>query len=180
MDRRCEKCGAKLPEIADFCGNCGEKISSPKKKFINKYVVAIVIAVIIVAVFASIFMMENQTQIVTVDDVQFRIPSSYIKDSSRTDVSYDDNIKSSAMGWSNDENYIEIGVTRTPGAGIDSQKVASTLNGTPTKMLGYSGYYLEYENEGCAFVFGLKDEVCMIYVNDYDAFNDVEVIGAVN
>ena len=36
---------------------------------------------------------------------------------------------------------------------------------------------MEYENEGCAFVFGLKDEVCMIYVDHYDAFDDVKVIG---
>ena len=43
----------------------------------------------------------------------------------------------------------------------------------------YDKYYLEYENEGCAFVFGLEDEVCMIYVSDYDAFGDVEVIGQV-
>ncbi|WP_305513920.1 MULTISPECIES: hypothetical protein [unclassified Methanobrevibacter] len=46
-------------------------------------------------------------------------------------------------------------------------------------MLGYSGYYFEYENEGCAFVFGIKDEVIMIYVSDYDAFDDVKVIGRV-
>lgn len=63
--------------------------------------------------------------------------------------------------------------------GINSQKVASTIGGTPTKMLGYSGYYFEYENEGCAFVFGIKDEVIMIYVSDYDAFDDVKVIGRV-
>ena len=46
-------------------------------------------------------------------------------------------------------------------------------------MYGYTGYLLEYENEGSAFVFPLKDEVCMVYVSDYDAFGDVAVVGQI-
>ena len=47
-------------------------------------------------------------------------------------------------------------------------------------MFGHYGYLLEYENEGYAFIFGLKDEVCMVYVNNYDAFDDVKLIGGEN
>ena len=88
-------------------------------------------------------------------------------------------MKSTAMAWSNEKYFIEIGVTKTPGSGFDSEEVAASLEGTPTKMYGYSGYYLEYENQGAAFIFGLKDEVCMIYVSHPDAFDDVKVIGQI-
>ena len=175
MSDYCPNCGEKLKEDALFCANCGEKVSK-KYGFLNKYVILIIAIIVILAVVSSVFL-SSQTQTVKVDNVEFELPNDYVSEPLRTDVSYDQGIKSSAMGWSNDKHYIEIGVTRTPGAGINSEKVAATLNGTPTKMYGYSGYYLEYENEGCAFVFGLKDEVCMIYVNDYDAFSDVSVIG---
>ena len=177
MTEFCRKCGEKLKEDALFCANCGEKVPNRHKKFSNKYLILVVVAVIVIAVIASTFFITNQTQTVRVEDVQFEIPSDYVKEPSRTDVNYDGNVKSSAMGWSNDKNYIEIGVTSTPGSGINSEEVASTLGGSPTKMFGYSGYYLEYEDEGCAFVFGLKDEICMIYVDHYDAFDDVKVIG---
>ena len=130
-------------------------------------------------IFLSATFLLNQTQTVKVDNVEFEIPADYVSEPLRTDVNYDGNVKSSAMGWSNKDNYIEIGVTRTPGKGINSQKVAEDLGGTPTKMYGYTGYYLEYENEGYAFVFGIKDEVCMVYVSSYDVFDDIKVIGAV-
>lgn len=179
MTEYCRKCGAKLKDDALFCANCGEKVPNRHKYSFNKILfLAIAIAVILAVVSSTIFL-TGQTQTVKVDNVEFELPSDYVKEPLRTDVNYDDNVKSSSMGWSNEDNYIEIGVTRTPGAGINSQEVASTLNGTPTKMLGYSGYYLDYGNEGCAFVFGLTDEVVMIYVSDYDAFNDVKVIGKV-
>lgn len=173
----CPNCGEKLREDALFCANCGEKISK-KHKFNNNYL--ILVAVIVILAIASAIFIFNQTQTVKVDNVEFELPSDYVSEPLRTDVNYDQGVKSSSMGWSNDKNYIEIGVTRTPGHGINSEKVAATLNGTPTKMYGYSGYYLEYDGEGYAFIFGLRDEVCMIYVNNYDAFSDVKVIGVNN
>ncbi len=177
MAKYCSNCGEKLRDDALFCANCGEKV--PKKhQFKNKFLILIIL-IVILAVISFVFLF-NHTQTVKVDNVEFRLPSDYATEPLRSDGDYDQGVKSTSKGWSNDENYIEIGVTRTPGGGINSQKVASTLNGTPTKMYGYSGYYLEYENEGCAFVFGLKDEVCMIYVNDDQAFDDVEVVGIVN
>ena len=121
----------------------------------------------------------NPTQTVMVDNVKFELPEDYVSEPTRTEFSLEDNVKSTAMGWSNDKYYIEIGVTKTPGSGFNSEEVAASLGGTPTKMYGYTGYYLEYENEGCAFVFGLRDEVCMVYVSDYDAFGDVKVVGIV-
>lgn len=178
MTEYCAKCGEKLKDDAVFCGNCGAKVPN-KRKFSKKYLIFIVIALIVLAIAVSAIFLFNQNQVVRVDNVEFELPNDYVKEPARTDVSLDDNVKSSAMGWSNDKNYIEIGITRTPGAGINSEKVAASIGGTPTKMYGYSGYYLEYENEGCAFVFGLTDEVCMIYVSDYDAFSDVKVIGIV-
>ena len=177
MDGYCRKCGAKLKEKGDFCPNCGEKNPAPKKNPRNRYIILIIIAVIVIAVLASVFLVGNQTQIVTVDGVKFEIPSSYVNDPSRTDISYEGNVKSSAMGWSNDENYIEIGITRTPGSGINSKDVAAQVGGSPTKMFGYDGYYQKYDEESYSFVFGMKDKVCMIYVSDYDAFSDVKVIG---
>ena len=123
---------------------------------------------------------NNQTQIVKVDNVEFELPSDYSNVPSRTEVSYDEGVKSSAMGWSNDENYIEIGVTRTPGAGINSKEVAATLGGSPTKMFGYDGYYQKYDDESYSFVFGMKDKVCMVYVSNHDAFDDVKVISSDN
>ncbi|MEE0902484.1 MAG: zinc ribbon domain-containing protein, partial [Methanobrevibacter sp.] len=131
MPGHCRKCGAKLKEKGEFCPNCGEKNHAPRKKLINKYTILIIIAIVIIAIAASIFLVGNQTQIVTVDGVKFEIPSSYVNDPSRTDISYDGNVKSSAMGWSNDENYIEIGITRTPGSGINSKEVASQVGGSP-------------------------------------------------
>ena len=121
--------------------------------------------------------MSSQTQIVEVDGVRFEIPSDYVNDPSRTDINYDGNVKSSAMGWNNDNYYIEIGITRTPGSGINSKEVAANVGGTPTKMLGYSGYYQKYDEMSYSFVFPMKDKVCMVYVSDYDAFKDVKVIG---
>ena len=180
MTEYCPKCGEKLKDDAVFCGNCGEKVSNKDKARLNKYAFLIVVAVLIIfAVFLSTTLTSNQTQVVRVDNVEFELPADYVREPSRTEVSVDENVKSSAMGWSNDKYYIEIGVTKTPGSGFNSEEVAASLGGTPTKMFGYSGYYLEYENEGCAFIFGLKDEVCMIYVSDYDAFDDVKVIGQV-
>lgn len=178
MTEYCTKCGEKLKDDAVFCGNCGAKVPN-KRKFSNKYLIFIIIALIVLAIAVSAIFVFNQNQVVRVDNVEFELPNDYVKEPARTDVSLDDNVKSSAMGWSNEKNYIEIGITRTPGEGINSEKVAASIGGTPTKMYGYSGYYLEYENEGYAFVFGLKDEVCMIYVSDYDAFADVKVIGIV-
>lgn len=177
MEEYCKNCGAKLKKTGDFCPNCGEKNPKHKKNILNKYAILILILIVIGAVVASIFLVGNQTQIVTVDGVKFEIPSSYVNDPSRTDISYDDNVKSSAMGWSNDENYIEIGITRTPGSGINSKEVAAQIGGSPTKMFGYEGYYQKYDEESYSFVFGMKDKVCMIYVSDYDAFSEVNVIG---
>ena len=179
MSEYCSKCGEKLKEDAVFCANCGEKVASKHNRFSNKHIFIIIIIFAILAIFIAATILSNQTQTVKVDNVEFQIPSDYVKEPLRTDVNHDGNVKSSAMGWSNNDHYIEIGVTRTPGAGIDSQKVAADLGGTPTKMYGYTGYYLEYENEGCAFVFGIRDEVCMVYVSDYDVFDDINVIGAV-
>ena len=105
------------------------------------------------------------------------MPNDYVSEPLRTDVNYDQGVKSSSMGWSNDENYIEIGITRTPGSGINSKDVAAQVGGSPTKMFGYDGYYQKYDEESYSFVFGMKDKVCMIYVSDYDAFSDVKVIG---
>ena len=179
MTKYCSKCGEKLKEDALFCANCGEKVPNKQNRFSNKHILIILIIFVILAIFLSATFLLNQTQTVKVDNVEFEIPADYVSEPLRTDVNYDGNIKSSAMGWSNKDNYIEIGVTRTPGKGIDSQKVAADLGGTPTKMYGYTGYYLEYENEGYAFVFGIKDEVCMVYVSNHDVFDDISVKGAV-
>lgn len=175
MTEYCRKCGEPLKDEALFCANCGEKVQG-KNKFKRKYLFLAIIIVIILAISASAMLLNNQTQTVKVDNVEFELPADYVSEPSRTEVDYDENIKSSSMGWSNDENYIEIGVTRTPGQGMNSEKVASTIGGSPSKMFGYSGYYIEFENEGYAFVFGIRDEV-MVYVNNYDAFEDVKVIG---
>ena len=177
MTEYCRKCGEALKEDAIFCANCGERVPNKRKGFSRNHLILIVIAVIAVVAIASNFLISNQNQTVRVEDVSFELPPDYVKEPSRTDVNYDGNVKSSAMGWSNDKNYIEIGVTNTPGSGINSEEVASTLGGSPTKMFGYSGYLLDYGNEGYAFVFGLRDEVCMIYVDHYEAFDDVKVIG---
>ncbi|WP_405293001.1 zinc ribbon domain-containing protein [Methanobrevibacter sp.] len=179
MTDHCPKCGERLKENAVFCGNCGERVSKDYKKFFNKFTIIVIIVLVILAIFVSFSYISSQTQIVKVDNVQFELPSDYVNEPSRTDINYDQGVKSSSMGWSNDKYYIEIGVTRTPGEGVNSEKVAADLGGTPTKMFGYTGYYLEYENEGYAFIFGLRDEVCMVYVSDYEAFDDVGVIGAV-
>ena len=176
MERYCRKCGTKLKKEARYCPNCGEKDIASNKKFLNKYKILLIIAAIIVIVLISFFVLTPQTQIVKVDDVEFEIPADYVNEPSRTNVSYDGNVKSSAMGWSNDKTYIEIGVTRSPGSGINSQEVAANVGGSPTKMLGHSGYYQKYDDESYSFVFGLKDRVCMVYVSDYDAFNDIKVV----
>ena len=178
MTQYCPNCGEKLKEDALFCANCGQKVSK-RHNNLNKYFILIIIVIIVLAIFLSVSFMSNPTQTVRVDNVKFELPADYVKEPSRTNVSYDENVKSTAMGWSNDKYYIEIGVSKTPGSGFNSEEVAAGLGGTPSKMFGYSGYYLEFENEGCAFVFGLKDEVCMVYVSDYDAFDDVRVIGQV-
>lgn len=177
MEEYCQKCGAKLKQNAQFCQNCGEKVPTKNNSISKKHLMLIVVVVIILAVFASVLFLTSQTQTVRVDDVEFEIPSDYVNEPLRTDVSYDGNVKSTAMGWSNDKHYIEIGITKTPGAGINSEKVAASVGGTPTKMFGYSGYYQKYDEESYSFVFGMKDKVCMIYVSDYDAFDDVKVIG---
>lgn len=181
MDSYCRQCGAKLKEDDKFCPNCGldvPDLSKTEKSFIVKNKIPLIIAVIVIigiAVLATVFF-ANSTQIVKVDNVEFEIPNDYVQDPSRTDVNYDGNVKSSAMGWSNDKNYIEIGVARTPGAGIDSDEVARSLGGSPTKMLGHSGYYQKYDEGGYSFIFGMKDKVCMVYVSNYDAFDDVKVL----
>ncbi|WP_407393072.1 zinc ribbon domain-containing protein [Methanobrevibacter sp.] len=179
MEKYCRNCGVKLKESDVFCSNCGSKVITPNRNFLEKYKIPLIIIAIIAIVAISFLILTPQTQIVTVDNVQFEIPADYVNEPSRTEVSYDENVKSSAMGWSNDDTYIEIGVSRTPGEGIDSQEVASRVGGSPTKMLGYSGYYQKYDDESYSFVFGMKDKVCMVYVSDYDAFDDVKVIGDV-
>lgn len=180
MELYCRKCGVKLKENEKFCPNCGEKVVIPNSTPFGKYKIPLLIILIIAIVAVSALFLTNQTQVVEVDNVQFEIPSDYVNEPDRTEVSYDGNVKSSAMGWSNDRTYIEIGVTRTPGSGIDSEKVAASIGGSPTKMLGYSGYYQKYDNESYSFVFGMKDEVCMVYVSDYEAFNDIKVLGFSN
>ena len=177
MSEYCRKCGAKLKENGSFCPNCGLKVPSEKKKISKRYIIIAIIAALAIIIAASAFLISNQTQIVNVDGVEFEIPASYVNDPSRTDVSYDGNVKSTAMGWSNDESYIEIGITRTPGSGINSKEVAANVGGSPTKMFGYSGYYQKYDEESYSFVFGMKDKVCMIYVSNHDAFDDIKVIG---
>ena len=176
MERYCRKCGTKLKDEAIFCPNCGEKDVASNESLLSRYKIPLMLAAIAVIILISFVVFTPQTQIVTVDNVEFEIPADYVNEPSRTEVNYDGNVKSSAMGWSNDKTYIEIGVTRTPGSGINSQEVAATVGGSPTKMLGYSGYYQKYDNESYSFVFGLKDKVCMVYVSDYDAFKDIKVI----
>ena len=173
MDKNCPNCGVRLEKEAPFCPNCGAKLKSSKKKYIIIILILILIASLITCYFVS-----NQTQIVEVDNVEFELPSDYVNVPSRTEVSYNEGVKSSSMGWSDDEKYIEIGVTRTPGAGINSKEVAASLGGSPTKMFGYGGYYQKYDEESYSFVFGMKDKVCMVYVSDYDAFGDVKVISS--
>lgn len=176
MDEFCQKCGTKLKKEAQFCPNCGAKVKSSKKKY---FILIFIVLIIVVGIFTFSFV-NNQTQIVKVDNVEFELPSDYSNIPSRTEVNYDEGVKSSSMGWSNDEHYIEIGVTRTPGSGVNSKEVAASLGGSPTKMFGYDGYYQKYDEESYSFVFGIKDEVCMVYVSDYDAFSDVKVIGSTN
>lgn len=177
MEYFCRKCGKKVDENKKFCPNCGERVVIPPKTFLEKYKVPLIILAVVLLVLISYFALAPKTQIVSVDDVKFEIPADYVNMPSRTDVSYDGNVKSSAMGWSNDKYYIEIGITRTPGSGIDSQEVAANVGGSPTKMFGYDGYYQKYDDESYSFVFGMKDMVCMIYVSDHDAFDDIKVIG---
>ena len=177
MTEYCRNCGEKLKKDAVFCANCGEKVSDRNRKFLNRYSIAFIIALIIAAVFLSSMFLTPQTQTVRVDNMNFELPADYASEPARTEVSFDENVKSTAMAWSNDEHFVEIGVSRTPGSGFNSEEVAAGLGGTPTKMYGHTGYLIDYDNEGCAFVFGLKDEVCMVYVSDYDAFDDVKVIG---
>ena len=176
MVKYCRQCGVELKEEAIFCPNCGEKAIAPNKNFFEKFKIPLIIGGIIIITLIAFALLTPQTQIVEVDNVEFEIPADYVSEPSRTEVSYDGNVKSSAMGWSNDESYIEIGITRTPGSGINGNEVAATVGGSPTKMLGHSGYYQKYDNEGYSFVFGMKDKVCMIYVSDYDAFNDIKVL----
>ena len=176
MVKYCRKCGVELKEEAIFCPNCGEKAIAPNKNFFEKFKIPLIIGGIIIITLIAFALLTPQTQIVEVDNVEFEIPAEYVSEPSRTEVSYDGNVKSSAMSWSNDESYIEIGITRTPGSGINGNEVAATVGGSPTKMLGHSGYYQKYDNEGYSFVFGMKDKVCMIYVSDYDAFNDIKVL----
>ena len=176
MDLFCKNCGVKLKENEKFCPNCGEKVVKPENTIFNRFKIPLLIVIVVLVIGISAFLLTNHTQTVEVDTVRFEIPEDYVNEPLRTDVSYDQNVKSSAMGWSNDENYIEIGITRSPGSGINSQKVAAEIGGTPTKMFGYTGYYQKHDNEGYSFVFGMKDKVCMIYVSDYDAFNDIKVL----
>ena len=176
MAEYCQKCGAKLKENGQFCPNCGEKAPSTNKRFSNKYIIITIVVAVAAIAIASVFFMTNQTQVVDVDGVKFEIPSSYVNDPSRTDISYDGNVKSTAMGWNSDKSYIEIGITRTPGSGINSKEVAANVGGSPTTMFGHSGYYQKYDEESYSFVFGMKDKVCMIYVSDYDAFDDINVL----
>lgn len=176
MEKYCKNCGVKLKEDAQFCPDCGEKAITPKYTFFEKYKIPLIIIIVLAVAAISIFMLMPQTQIVEVDNVKFEIPADYVQEPSRTEVNYDGNVKSSAMGWSNDKNYIELGVTRTPGAGINSKEVAAKVGGSPTKMLGYSGYYQKYDDESYSFVFPMKDKVCMVYASNHDAFDDIKVI----
>jgi hypothetical protein len=175
MERYCRKCGAKLKSNDKFCPDCGEKAVLPNP--LSRYRIPIAIAGIVLVAALLFAFSFNQTQIVEVDNVQFEIPADYVSEPSRTDVSYDGNVKSSAMGWSNDDNYIEIGVTTIPGSGFNSKEAASNVGGSPTKMFGYSGYYQKYDDEGYSFVFGMRDKVCMIYVSNHDVFDDIRVLG---
>lgn len=177
MDYFCRNCGQKVDENKKYCPNCGEKVIIPPKTFMDKYKIPLIILIVISVILISYFLLTPQMQTVSVDNVRFEIPDYYENDPDRTDISYDGNVKSSAMGWSNSKNYIEIGITRTPGAGINSKEVASQVGGSPTKMFGYDGYYQKYDDESYSFVFGMKDKVCMIYVSDHDAFDDIKVIG---
>ena len=138
-----------------------------------------IILIIIILIAGGLFILTNtqsHTQTVEVDGVSFEIPDDYKSEPLRDEVSYDENVKSTSKAWSNEKCYIEIGVVRTPGEGFNSQLAASQIGGSPTKMYNHTGYYLEYPNEGYAFVFGMKDKVCMVYVSNYTAFDDIHLI----
>lgn len=173
----CRNCGQKVDESKKFCPNCGEKVVIPPKTFMEKYKIPLIIIIVLLIVLISFFALMPKMQTVSVDNVKFEIPADYENDPSRTDISYDGNVKSSAMGWSNSDSYIEIGITRTPGESINSKEVAAKVGGSPTKMFGYDGYYQKYDDESYSFVFGMNDKVCMIYVSNHDAFDDIKVIG---
>ena len=175
MENYCRNCGKKLEKSAKVCPYCGKPI--PKRTVFNVKSVTFLAIVAIIIIALSFMFVHPSTQTVKVDNVEFELPNNYKNEPSRTEVSTDENVKSSAMGWSNDKHYIEIGVTRPIGSGINGDEIAASIGGTPTKMYGYTGYFLEYDDGGRAFVFGMKDKVCMIYVSDYDAFGDVKVIG---
>lgn len=175
MENYCRNCGKKLEKGAKVCPHCGNEI--PEKRFFDKKLLIFIAIAAIIILALSFMFIQPSAQTVKVDNVEFELPSDYENEPSRTEVSTDENVKSSAMGWSNDKHYIEIGVTRLIGAGINGDEIASTIGGTPTKMYGHTGYLLEYDDGGHAFVFGMKDKVCMVYVSDYDAFGDVKVIG---
>ncbi len=177
MEKYCRNCGVKLKENDEYCPNCGKKAITPKYSFFEKHKIPLIIVAIIAVILIALVISTPQTQIVEVDNVEFEIPADYVSEPSRTEVNYDQNVKSTSMGWSNKDTYIELGVSRTPGKGINSQEAASYVGGSPTKMLGYSGYYQKYDDESYSFVFGMKDKVCMVYVSDYDAFNDIKVVG---
>ena len=133
MAEHCPKCGEKLKENAVFCPNCGQKISKNYSGFFNRFTIIVIIVLVILAVFVSVTYVSSQTQVVKVDNVQFQLPSDYVNEPSRSDINYDEGVKSSSMGWSNDRHYIEIGVTRSPGEGVNSEKVAADLGGSPKK-----------------------------------------------
>lgn len=170
-DNYCRNCGAEFKTGTKYCPKCGKRTSE------RSYKLPIITAIAIVLIAVAAISMMPQTQVVSVDNVKFEIPSSYTNLPSRTEVSYDEGVKSSAMGWSNNDTYIEIGITTTPGNGFNSEEIASGVGGSPTRLLGYDGYYQKYDEESYSFVFGMKDKVCMVYVSDYDAFEDIKVIG---
>jgi len=148
MTEYCSKCGEALKEDAIFCANCGEKVPNRHKGLSRNHLILIVVAVILLAATASIFLMSNQTQTVRVGDVKFQLPADYVNEPDRTEVSIDENVKSSAMGWSNDKHYIEIGVTNTPGSGFDSEEVAAGLGGTPTRCMAIQAIILNMKMRG--------------------------------
>ena len=79
MTRYCPNCGEKLKEDDIFCGSCGGKVSKKNDSFLNRYAVLVIAFIIISAIFLSANFMLHQTQIVKVDNVEFELPSDYVR-----------------------------------------------------------------------------------------------------